>query len=105
MTRGEYIALMRFPPQWDTWGMLPDSYLSSAVAAYRPGHEAASEHDRNGAFHYWLRQSPSKSQLMLLYQLSLLDPDRHMAADWRSYLAKADACDDELRQMLQNTHA
>jgi hypothetical protein len=101
MTRSEYIALMRFPPQWELWGMLPDAYLTRAISAYRPGHEDASEHDRNGAFHYWLRQRPSKSQLLTLYRLSLLEPDIDMAADWRNHLAKADACDGELLQLIQ----
>jgi len=101
MTRGEYIALMNFPREWEQWDMLPDAFLLSAIAAYKPGDESGSEHDRNGAFHFWLRQNPSKNQLLTLFRLSLLDPDPHLASDWRGYISKAAGCDAELLEFLR----
>ncbi len=102
MTLDDYLRLMHFPPEWQEFGMLPSSaWISEAIGTYEPGNENASEHDRNGAFHYWLKQCPSKEQLRILVRLSFLDPDQVMADDVRRYIAEAGTCDDEIRRFLE----
>ena len=105
MKKDEYLSLMQFAPEWSEWGMLDTEFVSQLVSSYRPGNEEASEHDRNGAFHYWLRQNPSKEQLIKLIKLSFLDPDQLMAADVRSHILKAPHCDSELEKFVQECGA
>ena len=93
---------MRFPAEWVKWGMLPDQYLQLVVSRYEPGHEYGSEHDRNGAFHWWLKQSPSEEQLLKLAQLTWLDPDPLMGADVRTYIAQAENCSLAVAAWLQS---
>ena len=92
---------MKFPAEWVTWGMLPDPYLQLAVGRYEPGHEDGSEHDRNSAFHWWLKQRPSEEQLIKLARLTWLDPDPLMGADVRTYIAKAENCSVAVAEWLQ----
>jgi hypothetical protein len=75
--------------------------LSQLIAAYEPGMEHASEHDRNGAFHWWLKTLPDKAVLTQLIALSYLDPDQLMAADIRSYIALAAHADKEICELLK----
>ena len=89
MTQTEYLALMHFPDEWAAWEMIPDEWLIGAMASYQPGMEDASEHDRNGAFHWWLRSHPTLEQLAQLWQLSLLDPDQDMAQDVRNHIRQS----------------
>lgn len=81
MTKTEFMVLMRFPAEWDLLHMYPDDLFAIQRAGYEPGHEEGSEHDRNGAFHWWLRQGTTPAQLLNLYHLAALDPDKPLGAD------------------------
>jgi len=89
MTKRDFLKLMRFPAEWDSWGMYPDDLLALQIAAYNPGHEAAPEHYRNGAFHWWLRKDPDTEVLGKLVDLSYLDPDPLMGKDVRRYVERS----------------
>lgn len=69
--------------------MFPDELFDEIWGGYEPGHEDASEHDRNGIFHWWLKRQPESEVLLKLVKISYVDPDQLMAADVRSYIAKA----------------
>jgi len=86
MTKAEFMQLMRFPGEWEALGMYPDQLFQAQVARYEPGDEQGAEHDRNGAFHWWLRQGPTKRQIDILRRLSQLDPDPLLGEDMRRYL-------------------
>ena len=76
MNRAEYLSLMNFPSQWEEWNMIPDEWLIEAISSYQPGNENASEHDRHGAFQWWLRhQHLEANQLVSLAKLTFLDPE------------------------------
>lgn len=78
---------MEFPLEWKEWNMLPPKeILSELITLYKPGMENASEHDRNGVFHWWLKRNPSEEQLILLVKLAKLDPDQLMAQDVIGYI-------------------
>jgi len=96
---------MQFPGEWVKWGMLPEHYLQLVVHRYEPGHEDGSEHDRNGAFHWWLRQNPSEEQLLKLAQLTWLDPDQIMGADVRTHIGRAKHCSAAVTRWLQSEPA
>jgi hypothetical protein len=100
-TKQEFLRLMHYPSEWTEWDMYPDELLKGQVGAYTPRSERASEHFRNGAFHWWLKRKPSKEQLMKLVRLSYLDPEELMGDDVRRYIAAAENCDDEIRQMFK----
>jgi len=96
VTKKEFLILMRFPPEWEALGMYPDDLFSWQMSGYVPGHEQGAEHDRNGAFHWWLRRHPSKSQLMNLFRLAALDPDPTLGNDVRQYFRRAKSFDAEV---------
>ena len=100
MTKGEFLKLMNFPDEWELWGMYPDELYEKQRSRYRPGHEEASEHDRNGAFQWWIRKNPSTDHLRNLLRLTYLDPDNHMAGDVRERLRRADNYTEELEADL-----
>ncbi|HEY8024302.1 MAG TPA: hypothetical protein VIF60_07040 [Burkholderiaceae bacterium] len=100
MDSSEFLRLMNFPGDWLTLGMYPDELSVVQSNGYVPGHEKASEHDRNGAFHWWLKREPTKEQLIKLVALTWLDPDQHMAEDIRVQIGKAKRCDDEVMRLL-----
>lgn len=102
MTKDEYLALMRFPTQWQELGMYPDAIASRQMAGYLPGHEEGAEHDRNGAFHWWLKQSPSREQLEKLVRLAALDPDPELGRDVLKYIERASAFDSELGALAKS---
>lgn len=89
MNNDKYFKLMDFPREWLTLGMYPDELAVIQVSGYQPGNERASEHDRCGAFHWWLRQEPSEQQLKYLMNLASIDPDRLMGDDVKKYIRKA----------------
>ena len=80
---------MNFPDGWERWGLYPDELFQGQLAMYRPGDEKGSEHDRNGAFHWWLKRSPSKVVLEKLLLLADKDSDPVMASDIRQHIARA----------------
>jgi len=89
MNKSDFLSLMKFPSQWQEWGLYPDELFLGQLALYRPGDEAASEHDRNGAFHWWLKRNPDMDVLNKLLLLTQLDSDQIMAGDARKYIEKA----------------
>lgn len=84
--------------------MYPEGLAKWQIAGYRAGHEEAPEHDRNGAFHWWLRQNPDKSTLMKLVELTFLDPDQIMAEDVRSFIAKSQNADADVIAYISRLH-
>lgn len=96
MKREEFLRLMAFPPEWEELEMIPDDLWRLLNDGYEVGHEQSGEHDRNGAFHWWLRQSPGKEILLNLVALSFLDPDQIMASDVRRYIRNSKHSDDEV---------
>lgn len=105
MTTDEYLELMRFPREWKDYGLIPEVLLCQLIATYEPGMEHASEHDRDGVFHWWLKKSPDKTVLTQLIALSYLDPDQLMAADVRSHIAVSPHADDVVRGLLKHVGA
>ena len=101
LNKEQFLELMEFPKEWLLWGMYPDELFQGQVAIYRPGDEAGSEHDRNGAFHWWLRRPPSKIELMRLVALSFLDSDEGMANDVRRYVLMAKNCAHDVRTAIE----
>jgi hypothetical protein len=89
VNKTDFLRLMRFPPEWESWGLYPDELFIGQLSLYRPGDEAGSEHDRNGAFHWWLKRSPSKDVLVKLLLLADKDRDPLMAADVRQRIIRA----------------
>ena len=89
MNKSDFLVLMKFPLQWQEWGLYPDELFLGQLALYKPGDEAASEHDRNGAFHWWLRRRPDLGVLEKLLLLTQADPDPIMAEDARRYIEEA----------------
>ena len=89
MRKADFLSLMRFPPEWEEWGLYPDELFLEQLKLYRAGDEAGSEHDRNGAFHWWLKREPGLKVLEQLLQLAMLDGDQVMAADARRYIDQA----------------
>ena len=89
MTHEDFMLLMQFPVEWSEWGMIPDELACVQLENYEEGHENSPEHDRNGAFHWWLKRNPSKAQVSKLLKLSRLDPDQLMAQDARKYIRKS----------------
>lgn len=96
MTKSEFLKLMRFPTEWVLLGMYPDELFQWQLAGYQPGHEEGAEHDRNGAFHWWLRRQPSRTELENLLRLAALDPDPMLGDDLRQYIRKATAFDEQV---------
>ena len=101
-SKEEFLRLMEFPDEWLHLDMYPDELFVANSAGYEPGHENSSEHDRNGAFHWWLKQVPTKKQLQKLVVLTYADPDQLRAGDARKYIAKAKSCDDEILELLNS---
>jgi hypothetical protein len=89
MAKPDFMQLMGFPAQWESWSMYPNELCEVQIAAYKPGNESASEHHRNGAFHWWLRQEPSAEALIKLAKLTFLDPDPQMGSDVRTHIQRA----------------
>lgn len=81
MKKNEFMQLMQFPKEWELSGMYPDELFQSQLSTYKPGHEKSSEHDRNGAFHWWLKKGPNRSQLEQLLALAKQDPDKFLSRD------------------------
>jgi hypothetical protein len=99
MTKAQFLKLMQFPIEWTSFEMYPDELFQWQLATYEPGHEAGSEHDRNGAFHWWLRRTPNRDQLQKLLRLAALDPDPLLGTDLRNYIRKAAAYDDRIARL------
>jgi len=97
-----YLGVMQFHSKLLEYGMLPEELVNQLCASYELGMEAASEHDRNGIFHWWLRSAPSKDVLLKLVELSFLDPDQLMAEDVRAHIARSASCDEEVLRLIRS---
>ena len=82
-----YLNLMKFPPEWVSWNVLPIDFVTAQANMYEIGDEQGSEHDRHGVFQWCLGQHPSPEQLVLLARLTWLDPDPIMAGSVRQRIA------------------
>jgi hypothetical protein len=102
LSKVEFLRLLNFPKEWLEWSMYPDELFDAQAARHVPGDERGSEHDRNGAFHWWLKREPTKDVLRKLVALSYLDPDSEMGADVRRYIARAKHCDKEIEESIKS---
>ena len=100
MTKVEFLKLMNYPAEWLEWNMYPDELWEKQFQMYQEGDERGSEHDRNGAFHWWLRQNIASDQLKKLILLTLQDPDPIMAEDVRRHIGARRDLPQELRELL-----
>ena len=100
MTLDEYLTLMQFPPEWQTWALLPAEFAAEQLSLYKSGNENASEHDRHGIFQWWLLRKPDAELLIKLARLSWLDPDQPMAGYVRSCIEAQPHCNAEVRLAL-----
>jgi hypothetical protein len=89
VTKTDFAKLMRFPGEWILWDLYPDELFEAQFRMYRPDDENGAEHDRNGAFHWWLKRNPGVDVLEKLYELTLLDEDQVMAGDARRHISEA----------------
>jgi len=89
MNKEEFLILMNFPTEWQEFNMYPDELSKIQISGYKPGNENASEHDRCGAFHWWLKQEPTEAQLITLMKLAYLDPEPLMGEDIKNYIRKS----------------
>ena len=96
---------MRFPEQWDTLGMYPDSLFRWQLSGYKSGHENGAEHERNAAFNCGLRQKPSHAQLENLLRLAAADPDPSLGDDLRKYIREAAMFNEQLRLLDEQLFA
>jgi hypothetical protein len=78
MDHDSYLRLMKFPPEWSEWRLLPEQVIDDLIHSYEPGNENASEHDRHGVFQWWIHHGATQAQLIALARLSWLDPDQLM---------------------------
>jgi hypothetical protein len=83
--------------------MYPDELFSKQLNLYRPGDEGGAEHDRNGAFHWWLKCAPSSDELERLVLLTYKDPDPIMAADVRKHILNRPDLPPKVRKLLEPT--
>ena len=97
MTKLEFLSLMKFPKEWVELSMYPPALFDLQISTYEPGHENGSAHDRNGAFHWWLRNNPDDEKLKNLLILAAADPDRALGEDILQYIHKSENFNGELK--------
>ncbi|KPC50711.1 hypothetical protein [Amantichitinum ursilacus] len=100
MNKTEFLKLLKYPAEWQKYAMYPDELFNEQLIGYEPGHEDGSEHDRSGAFHWWLKRNPTTEPLMVLAELTLVDPDQMMAGDVRTYILRSKNCNLEIKSSL-----
>lgn len=88
--------------EWLNLDMYPDLLFLKQLNGYEVGHEDSSEHDRNGAFHWWLKKKPSKDELMKLVRLALIDPDQFLSEDIIRYIKKSSHFDRDVDALIEN---
>ena len=99
--KSKLAELLHFPEEWLKWRMYPDALFLTHRKEFRPGDEAASENNRNRAFHYWLSRELKEEQLLKLVKLTLLDPDPLMAGDIQPHIRKHKNCTAKIKKFLQ----
>lgn len=105
MTHTEWLQLMQFPAEWTAWGLIPAELAEMQLARYEPGHEQSPEHDRHGAFQWWLARHPVQDTLVKLARLTWLDPDEPMGAYVRERISDLGVPSEELVSALQEPYA
>jgi len=103
MNKAEFLSLMCYPSEWLEWDMYPDDLFEKQLSLYQPVDERGAEHDRNGAFHWWLKQTLTDNQLTKLVALTFRDPDPIMAADVRKYIKRRTDLSPEVKKLLTKT--
>jgi hypothetical protein len=101
MDKPAFLNLMGYPPEWLEWNMYPDELFEKQLDLYQEGDERGAEHDRNGAFHWWLKQRLTVDQLKKLVLLTFKDPDPLMAADVRRYIESHSDLTADVRELLR----
>lgn len=105
MTHREWLELMKFPSQWLVWDLIPTQLAELQLARYEIGNEQGSEHDRHGAFQWWLQREPSEAVLIKLARLTWLDPDEPMGGYVRECIAALGKPGPELAAALKERYA
>jgi hypothetical protein len=100
MDKSEFLKRMAFPAEWAEWDMYPDNLWEKQLHMYLDGDERGAEHDRNGAFHWWLKQNITADQLKKLALLTFKDPDPIMAADVRKHIESRNDLSEDVRDLL-----
>jgi hypothetical protein len=100
MTKLQFMRRMHFPAEWQSWDMYPGELYQRQLESYQPGNERASEHFRNGAFHWWLKRDLSDALLIKLIFLTARDPDRLMARDVRGHILRRPALPTRIAEFL-----
>ena len=101
MEKEDFLALMSFPIEWLKYDMYPDELFFEQLKGYKLGHEESSEHDRNGAFHWWLKKKTSRERLVILVEPAFVDPDPFLTHDVIKYIKKSDNFDEEIERLIQ----
>jgi hypothetical protein len=101
MKKSEFLSLMGYPAEWLEWNMYPDELFERQLDMYRAGDERGAEHDRNGAFHWWLKQDITADQLAKLVALTFKDPDSIMAEDVRKHIERRNDLPQNVRALLR----
>jgi hypothetical protein len=107
MNKSEFLNLMGYPSEWLEWNMYPDELFQKQLEMYREGDERGAEHDRNGAFHWWLKQDITADRLENLVSLTFKDPDPIMARDVRKHIGNRNDLPQNVKELLsdEKTHA
>ena len=101
MNAQDFLDMMRFPAEWQAWGMTPDEdYIQDMIMHLKPGMEHEYDHFRHHAFHHWLTREPTRDQLEKLVRLTFVDPDQEMARSIRAEILAQPNCDAGLRAMI-----
>ena len=101
MDKLKFLDLMGYPPEWLEWNMYPDELFENQLRLYQEGDERGAAHDRNGSFHWWLKQSITVDQLRKLVLLTFKDPDPIMAADARRHIESRGDLTADVRELLR----
>jgi hypothetical protein len=105
MRKEELLRRLRFPSEWMLLDMYPDELFEWQLASFNEEHEESPEHDRNGAFHWWLRREPKRNELENLLWLASIDSDPFLSIDIRQYIRKAKNFDATLAKIDEDLFA
>jgi hypothetical protein len=98
----KFLHSMHFPNEWIEFDMYPDELFSIQEKGFDIGNEEGSEHDRFGAFLWWIEYARTKDQMLKLVKLSYLDPDQLMANDVRKRIKQSSLCDEEVMNLIDS---
>jgi hypothetical protein len=100
MNHEHWLKFMKFPEEWASWDLLPRELQELQSDRYELGQEHASEHDRHGAFQWWLKRDPSPEILVKLARLTWLDPDPKMSDYVRKSIGSLATCNALVQKAL-----